>query len=145
MSLEQSIKRRSCCLAIMQNLQTAGLACLDLHLENLKGLAVSILNKPEGASDCSDFFRIKSIGTIICRGSVARTLKQQSVLRDSRSWEMGDLLVLIGVPAHHENIYDHALRSGLVVLVLQGDGNPLRQGRYILEKISLRKPVLYLV
>ncbi len=132
-------------MAVMQNLQTAGLACLELYLGNLKDLAVSILNKPEVAYDCSNSFRVKSLGTIICRGSVARILKQQSVVRGTRIWEMGDLLMLIGVPAHHENIYDHALRSGLVVLVLQGDGEPLRQGRCILEKISLRKPVLYLV
>lgn len=137
--------RQSCCLAVMPDLHTAGLACLELHLDNSTDLAISMLNKPDVDADHGNFFRIKFIGTIMCRGSVAQSLKQQSVVRGGRLWEMAELLNLIGVPAHHEDIYDYALKSGMVVLVLQGDGETLRRGCHILEDISMEKPVLYLV
>ena len=137
--------KQSCCLAVLPDLHTAGLACLELHLENPVDLAVSMLSKPGTDAERGDFLRVKSVGTVMCRGSIARTLKQQSIVRGDGLWEMTELLNLIGVPTDHEDIYDHALKSGLVVLVLQGNGGPLRQGCHILEDISMGKPVLYLV
>ena len=138
-------KGQSCCLAVLQDLQTAAFASLELHLGNSSGLVVSMFNKPDADADCRDFFRVKSVGTITCRGVVARTLKERSAVRDEDLWEMGEMLNLIDVPAHHENIYAQALRTGLVIFVLQGDGKPLRRGCRILEISSLRKPILYLV
>lgn len=139
------MKRQSCCLAVLPDLHAAELACLELHLGNSKALAISMLTMLEVDSASDDFFRVQTIGTITCRGSVARILNQQSIVRGGESWKMSELLSLIGIPAHHENIYGQALKSGLVVLVLHGNGRPLRQGCQILDEISLGKPVLYLI
>jgi len=145
MDLEQSQKGQSCCLAVMPDLNAAGLACLELHLGSSLNLAVSVLSKPEADADCRDFIRVKSVGTIACRGRVARTLKRRSIVSSDTLWEMGELLGFMGVPARHEEMYSRPLKFGQVVLVLQGEGKSLRQGCHILEEISLEKPVLYLV
>lgn len=139
------IKRQSSCLVVLPDLQAAGLVWLELHLEISVNLAISILNKSDGDVGCRDLLRVKSVGKVMCRGSVARTLEQQSVARDNGLWEITELLNLINVPAHYEDIYDQALKSGLVILVLQGEREPLRQGCHILEDLPMGKLVLYLV
>ena len=144
MSMELSIKKQSCCVAVLPDLQAAGLACLELHVGNLMDLSISVLNKPEADLVSGDCFRIKSVGTITCCGNVAGILKQNSLAHGDALWEMTELLGLIGVPTHHGDIYGHALKSGLVVLMLQGHGKALRQGCQILESKALGKPVLYL-
>ncbi len=145
MGAERGIKQQNCCLAVLPNLEKAGLAYLELHLRNPMALAVSILNKPKSDENCADFFRVKSIGTITCRGAIAKTLTQHTIVRKGRLLELKELLNLIGIPTLHESIYSHALKSGLVILVLQGDGDHLRQGCSILKEISVEKPVCYLV
>ena len=145
MGADRGIKQQSCCLAVLPDLESAGLAYLELHLKNPMTLAVSILNKPKPDANCADFFRLKTIGTITCRGSVAKTLTQHAIIRNARLLELKELLDLIGIPTLHETIYGHALKSGQVVLVLQGDGECLRQGCDILKENSVGKPVLYLV
>lgn len=139
------IKRQCSCLAVLPDMHAAGLACLDLHLETASNLAVSMLSRSAVDSDCGDLVRLKSVGTVSCRGAVSRTLRQQSVVRGDKLLEMTGLLELIGVPARHEAIYDRALKTGRVVLVLQGEADLLRQACQILEEISMTKPVLYLV
>jgi len=144
MDLEQSQKGQSCCLAVMSDLSAAGLACLELHLGNSLNLAISVLNKPEADANCRNFIRVKSVGTIVCRGCIARTLKQRSIGSGDALWEMSTLLNLVGVPEHHEGIYNQALKSGLVIIILQGLSAPVRQGCQILNDKALGKPVLYL-
>ena len=145
MAADHNIKQKSCCMVVLPDLHTAGLACLELHLKNPITLAVSMLNKPEIKDSDADFFRVKSIGAITCRGAVAQTLTRQIAIQNKQHIEMKDLLNLIGIPSLHEDIYDQALKSGLVVLVLQGDGESLRQGCHLLKQVSIGKPVLYLV
>jgi len=145
MDAGHSIKEKSCCMVVLPDLHTAGLACLELHLKNPMSLAVSMMNKPDKIVDNEDFFRVKSIGTIICRGFIAQTLTRQITAQNKAHIEMKDLLTLIGIPTLHEEIYDQALKSGLVVLLLQGDGESLRQGCHLLKEVSIGKPVLYLV
>ena len=123
---------QSCCLAVMPDMSTARLARLGLHRGGTRDLDISLLSKPDTDPDCS---------AITCRG----TLNQRLPLRGNGLWQVDEVLNFIGVPLHHREIYDRALKSGLAVLVLQGDSKALRQGCQNLEDISLGKPVLYLV
>ncbi len=135
---------RDCCLAVVQDLQSAGLVCLELCLEGTKDVAISLCGKPDAQSDSADFLRIKGIGTLICRGAVARKLKKLPMAQPNGSMCFEDVLNIVGVPAHHKDTYEQALKSGLIIMILQGFGEPLRSGCRILEDYSLEKPVLYL-
>jgi len=135
---------RDCCLAVVKDLQRAGLACLELHLEGTKDFAISICCKPDAQSDSADFIRIKDIGTIICHGAVAGKMKKLQQEQPDGPLYFEDVLNFIGVPAHHKDIYERALKSGLVIIILQGSGESLRRGSGVLEDNALEKPVLYL-
>lgn len=133
-----------CCLAIMQDLQRAGHVCLELCLAGTKNIAISICGRPDAQSDSADFIRIKDIGTIICRGTVAGKLKKLHLEQVDGSLCFEDVLNFIAVPAHHKDIYERALKSGLIIMILQGSGETLRRGCGVLEDNALEKPVLYL-
>ncbi len=135
---------KDCCLAIVQDLHKAGHVCLELCLEGTKDIAISICGKPDAHSDSADFIRIKDIGTIICRGTVAGKLKKLHLEQADLSLCFEDVLNFIGIPAHHKDIYERALKSGLVIMILQGSGETLRRGCGVLEDNALEKPVLYL-
>ncbi len=135
---------KDCCLAVVQDLQRAGLVCLELCLEGTKDIAISICGKPDAHSDSADFIRIKNIGTIICRGNVAVKLKKMQLEHPAGLLCFEDVLNFIGVPAHHKDIYERALKSGLIIMILQGTGETLRRGCGVLEDNALEKPVLYL-
>jgi len=138
-------KMQSCCMAVVRDLQTAERTCLELQPGKSTNLAISMLSKPKAQSDCNDLFKVKPIGTIMCRGSVAQKFKELPVARGSRPWEISEMLHLAGIPVYHEHICGKALKSGLVVMILQGERKHLRQGCRVLEDISLVKPILYLV
>ncbi len=138
------MRSRDCCLAIVQDLQRAGHVCLELCLKGTKNIAISICGRPDAQSDSADFIRIKDIGTIICRGTVAGELKKLHLEQADGSLCFEDVLNFIGVPAHHKDIYERALKSGLVIMILQGSGESLRRGYGVLEGNALEKPVLYL-
>ena len=138
------MESKDCCLAVMKDLQAAGRACLELHFGGIGNLAISIFGKPESDADSADFIRIKHIGTVVCRGPFAQKLKQWARGQNDELICFGNILNLMGITAHHEGIYLHALKSGSVILVLQGRGGSIRQGCKILEEIALGKPVLYL-
>ncbi len=133
-----------CCLAIMQDLKRAGHVCLELCLAGTKDIAISICGKPDAQSNSADFIRIKDIGTIICRGTVAGKLKKLQQEKADGPLCFEDVLNFIGIPVHHKDIYERALRSGLIIMILQGSGETLRRRCGVLENNALEKPVLYL-
>ncbi len=138
------MRSKDCCLAVVKDLQNAGRICLELHLSASVDVAVSIFGKPGVQADSADFLRIKGIGTVVCRGAVARKLKELTMEQPDGSLCFEDVLKLIGIPAHHKDAYEQALRTGLIIMVLQGADGPLRRLCGILEENALEKPVLYL-
>jgi len=138
------MRSKDCCLAVVKDLQSAGRICLELHLNASADVAVSVFGKPDVQADSTDFLRIKGIGIVVCRGAVARKLKELPMEQPDGAMCFEDVLNSIGVPAHHKDTYEQALRAGLIIMVLQGSGEPLRRLCGILEESSLEKPVLYL-